>query len=330
MATQDKVMLMTQVEDTLKTRMFANLLEEAVTEIQGHLDGYDIQRTAHGDGSGSDDLLTAFISTKRVEGRSENTLMQYHRAIQKFFEHIGGINARDVTTYHVRDYLAHEQARGLSDTTVESNRQILNGFFGWLAVEKLIPRNPMTNVGAIKCKKVVKEAYTDADLERLKRACKGLRDTALLNVLRSTGCRVSEVSGLNIDDVNFDRRECLVTGKGNKQRIVYLDAVAVLTLREYIASRSDDLPYLFVGQRRERLTPFGIRTALKKIAERAGVDTNVHPHKFRRTLITNLLNWGMPLQEVAILAGHGKVETTMKYFAASNNRIRASYERYSR
>lgn len=326
MATQDKVMLLHQVEGTLKPRMFANLLEEAVAEITDHLNGYDIQRITAGDAA-TDDTLTTYINAKRVEGRSETTLIRYQYIIERFLNH-AKCAARDVTTNHVRAYLSDEQKRGISEGTLDGVRQVLSAYFGWLDHERMIPSNPMTNIAAIKSTKKVREAFSAYEIQQLKQSCTSKRNMALLCFLLCSGCRVSEVCGLNRDDINFADLECVVLGKGNKQRTIFMDSVGIMTMKEYLASRSDNEPALFIGKRGERLQPGGVRDMLKKLARKAGVE-NVHPHRFRRTLITLLLNRGMPLQEVAIIAGHEKVDTTMKYYAIDKTRIKSSYQRYS-
>lgn len=325
MATQDKVLLMHKVEDTLRTRMFANLLDEATTEIQGHLDEFDVVHIA-GNEERQSDLLESYIEAKRTEGRSEKTLVRYQYVIERFMKAVG-LSERNVTTFHVRDYIAKEQERGISDSTLEGIRECLNAYFSWLEHEKLIVTNPVFNVSPIKCQKKVREALSQTDIEKLKRVCTGKRDAALINFLLSTGCRVSEVVALNRNDVDFDTGECVVLGKGNKERTVYLNEVAIMTLREYLASRSDNCEALFVGKDHVRFHQGGIRVMLNHLAEKAGVE-HVHPHRFRRTLITRLLNNGMQIHEVAIVAGHDKLDTTMEYFHMDKNRIKSSYNRF--
>lgn len=330
MATQDKALLMHKVEDTLRPRMFANLLDEAIEEINGHLDEFDVRHVAASeDVVGSEDMLTAYIIAKRVEGRTEKTLVRYQYIIERFMKAVG-VKTRDVTAYHIRNYITQEQERGISDRTLNGIRQVLSSYFEWLTHERMVPVNPVFNVGNIKYEKKVREAIPDADIEKLKRACTNMRDYAIINFLNSTGCRVSEVTGLNRNDIKFDDKgctECIVFGKGRKERTVYLDEVATMTLREYLLSRCDDNEALFVNRLGERLTNNGVRAMLNNVADRAGVE-HIHPHRFRRTLITKLLNRGMAIQEVAILAGHDKVDTTMNYYNSNNSRIKSSYQRY--
>lgn len=326
MATLDKVILMNKVEDTLKPRMFANLLEEAVTEIQTHLDDFDVQYVANSDGK-SDDMLQAFINAKQAEGRTSKTLTRYAYIIGRFM-HYAGVKTREITTEHIRDYFASESKRGIADSTIEGYRQILNTYFGWLEHEKMIPINPAFNISAVKYEKKVREAFEDTDIERLKRSCRNKRDPAILCFLLSTGCRIGEATALNIKDVDLDNGECIVYGKGKKFRIVYLDDVTTMLMREYLATRNDTNEALFIGRGGKRFHDDGVRCMLKRLAKASGVG-NVHPHRCRRTLITKLLNHGMPIQEVAIVAGHDKIETTMKYFSSSKERIKNSYKRYS-
>lgn len=327
MAMQDKVNLLQDVEGTLKSRMFANLLEEAITEINGHLDNYDIQRVVMED-SGSDDLLDTFINAKKVEERSEKTLTRYKYIIVRFLM-FAGVSTRNVTTYHIRNYFASEQDRGISESTISGIKQVLSSYFGWLTDERLIRTDPTHNVGVIKVPKRVKEAITDSDMERLKRSCTCCRDSAIINFFRSTACRVSEVCSLNRDNLDFSNNSCTVIGKGDKQRIVYYDEITEMVLKEYLLSRTDNNKALFLNKKGTRLQPGGVRNILNRIANAAGV-AKVHPHKFRRTQLTTLLNRGMALQEVAVFAGHDRVDTTMKYFSVKQSQIKNSYERFSR
>lgn len=326
MSIQDKSLLMQKVEDTLKTRMFANLLEEAVEEINEHLDEFDVTHISQ-DGLETEDLLATYINAKRVAGRSEKTLVRYQYVIERFLRSTQ-VRTRDITKDHVRKYFSDELSRGMAESSMDGIRQILSGYFGWLEHEKLIPRNPLANIESIKYQKKERLSLTGADIEILKRTCTSIRDNAIISFLLATGCRVSEVTSLNRTDVDLDKGECIVLGKGNKERIVFLDDIAILTLREYLSSRNDNCEALFVGKGNKRLLPGGIRYMLKHLSETAGV-SNVHPHRFRRTLVTKLLNRGMPIQDVAIVVGHDSVDTTMQYYSSNKDRIKNSYRMYS-
>ena len=326
MATQDKVLLMHKVEQTLKPRMFANLLEEAVDEIQGHLDEFDVTHVGDNEPE-TDDLLDSYINAKKVGGRSEGTQTRYRYIIERFLKAVN-VRTKDVTTEHIRQYFAKELARGISESTIDGVRQILSAYFSWLEHEKLICRNPVFNIESIKYQKKERLSLSYADTEVLKRHCQNVRDHAIVCFLLATGCRINEVTKLNKDDVDLNNGECIVLGKGNKERTVFLDDVAIMALREYLSQRKDDCEALFIGIRKKRLQPGGVRAMLKNLAGKAGVE-NVHPHRFRRTLVTRLLNRGMPIQEVAIIVGHEKVDTTMKYYAANKSRIKNSYRMYT-
>lgn len=330
MAEKDKALLMKKVEGTLKPRMFANLLEEAVDEIQDHLDEFDINHVVSDDGSvlESNDCLETFINAKRVGGRSEKTLVRYRYIIERFMDYVK-VKTNDVTTYHVRDYFSAEQQRGVSESTIEGLREVLNGYFGWLEHEKLIRKNPVFNIERIKYQKKERLAFSYTDIDLLqKNSYDNIRDNAIISVLLASGCRISEIVNLNRDDVDLANGEFIVLGKGNKERTVFLDDVAIMTLKEYLLSRSDNCNALFVNRYCKRLQPGGVRAMLKKVSEKANIE-NVHPHRFRRTMITRLLNRGMPIQEVAILVGHDKIDTTMKYFSSNKGRIKNSYKLYT-
>lgn len=326
MPSQDKALLMTKVEETLKPRMFANLLEEAVDEIQEHLDEFDVTHTGT-ETIETEDLLKTYIDAKRVAGRSERTLVHYQYVISRFMRLVG-VRTRDVTPQHIRDYFARLFDRGVSDCTVNGIRETINAYFGWLKEEGLIKRNPCAHIEPIKVQQKERPAFSDSDIELLKMHCTTIRDRAILCFLLSTGCRISEMTGLNREDVDLDAGECIVLGKGNKERTVFLDDVAVMTLREYLASRIDRQPALFLNHLTGRISPQLVREMLHDLGDSANVD-NVHPHRFRRTIITRLLNRGMPIQDVALIAGHAKIDTTKEYYAASKSRIKSNYVRFS-
>jgi len=330
MAIQDKVLLLNRTEEILKTRMFANLLEEAMTAIQITLDEFDVIHVKCTSENGTemcDDCLEAYLNAKRVEGRSEKTLTLYAYTITRFMLW-ANIRTREVTTAHVRAYLESEQERGLADMTVKGNREVLHAYFGWLEHERLITVNPVFNIAPIKCEEKVQTIFSRSDIERMKRCCKNPRDVAIVSFLLSTTCRISEMCALNRDDIDWEHGEVIVDGKGSKERTVFLDEIALMTLKEYIAGRFDKLEPLFLGYRLNRLTPGGVRAVLKRIEERCGVE-DIHPHKFRHTTITNLLDRGMPIQEVALLAGHSKIDTTMKYYTSSKLKIKNSFMKYT-
>lgn len=304
----------------------ANTLPLVLNIVDRILSEYEITKIPTQD-CGHDYLLDAFLQAKESEGKSEKTIIRYKYIITRMLESLG-MTSINITAYHIRKYLTDEKARGISDSTLKGDRDIFNSYFGWLYRDSLIQRNPMANICSIKCQKKVKEVFSDVDIERLKEGCHSIRDKAILYFLKSTGCRIGEVTNLNREDVDMFRAECIVLGKGNKQRTVYLDDVAVMFIKQYLESRKDDNEALFVGRRGTRLTTNGIRRMLKKLGESTGVK-HVHPHKFRRTEITNLVKKGMPIEQVRILAGHDKIDTTIGYVVLDDRTIKNSYHKYA-
>lgn len=275
----------------------------------------------------SDDLMDAFLTAKQIQGCSKATMRLYRYRIEQLSAAVD-VPLRRITVFHLRKYLIDEKNRGVSDKTLEGLRSIYCSFFGWLHREGLLQSNPCANLTPIKVAKVVRLPYSDVDLERLREACTGSRNKAIVAFLLSTGCRVSEMCGLNRDDVDFVRGVAVVLGKGNKERPVFLVDVALMHLRRYLDERTDSSPALFAGRCSDRLKPNAIRKMLHEAADRAGVQ-DVHPHRFRRTLATNLIDHGMPVQQVASVLGHEKLDTTMEYVHQRTEDIHNNYKKYA-
>lgn len=326
MAIDAKVSFMNQMEKKLSTEIIASEMSRIMTIVADVMERFDIRETFRVD-NGNDDLLQCYIDALKVQGRSEKTIARYEYVIGRMMKDIG-IHTRMITVYHLRNYLSKQQERGIKDTTIEGIREIFSAYFNWLQRESLIDKNPVANLGAIKCAKLKKKTFTDVDIDNLKSNCKTIRDKAIICFLEATGCRISEAVGLNRDSIDFSGLQCVVHGKGNKERTVFIKPVVAAVLQKYLNSRKDDNPALFVGKRRERLTPGGIRCMMKELAERSGVD-HVHPHKFRRTLATDLARHGMPIQEVAHILGHDKIDTTMKYVIQNEDDIKHDYRKYA-
>lgn len=305
----------------------SNLLSQVLETMSDVLVDYDIQQIVRDDGE-KDILLETFIEALKVEGRSAKTLERYEYIIRRFLSNVS-VATKSVTVFHIRKYLADEKDRGISDNTINGYRMVFSSYFGWLYREGLISKNPMSNIGTIKCEKKVKEIYSEVDIEKLKTGCMTKRDKAIVNFLKATGCRISEVTQLNKTDVDLVKHECIVLGKGNKQRTVYFDAVTAMALEEYFGTRTDDSPALFAGKGSARLTPGGVRFMLKRLSGMTGVK-HVHPHKFRRTQITNLVDRGMPLELVRNLAGHSKLDTTLEYVVTTQSNVKNAYEKFMR
>jgi site-specific recombinase XerD len=326
MAIEAKVSLISLLEKRMADTLTVQQMEKLTGAAADILDGFDVQEIARED-DGPDDLLQIYVSALKVEGRSQKTIDRYIYVIGRMLA-FAKVPTRRVTVYHLRAYLAQEKERGIADQTLEGCREVFSAFFNWLQREDLIEKNPTANLGAIKCPKKEKKTYSEIDLEKLNQCCKTIRDRAILHFLGATGCRVSEMTGLDRENVDIVKLECVVHGKGNKERTVYLDPVSGMLLKQYLDRRKDGEKPLFLSKRGKRLKPGGVRAMLRKLADDAGVD-HVHPHKFRRTLATDLTRHGMPIQEVAAILGHEKLDTTMKYVVLNKDDIRNSYRRFT-
>ena len=273
-------------------------------------------------------LLNNFIASKRVEGCSEKTLGYYESTIAKMFsllpKHVYNIQTDDL-----RKYLAdYQQTNGCSKSNIDNIRRILSSFFSWLEDENYILKSPVRRIHKIRIDKTVKETYTDEALEEIRDHCACIRDLAIVDMLASTGMRIGELVRLNITDIDFDNRECVVLGKGRKERPVYFDARTKIHLKAYLSQRTDDNPALFVYDRKpySRFKKSGIELMVRKIMERTSdVSTHVTPHVFRHTTASVALDRGMNIVDVSKLLGHTKVETTMEYITTDSSSIKNNH-----
>ena len=327
MAIDAKMSFLRQIEKNCADKLTTKDMETLVTVISDVLEGYDMVETLRDGDIGQDDLLESYEASLTIQGRSPKTIARYKLEIRKFMEYCK-VTTRRINVYHIRNWFAREKERGLQESTLEGNREVLSAYFGWLFREGLIDKNPMVNVGTFKVPKKQKDTFTEVDMQKMYDACDCLRDKLIIRFLATTGCRVSEVVSMDRDMLNLNDQECLVHGKGNKERMVYFDSVTAMMLEEYLESRKDDGKPLFIAKGGKRLQAGGIRVMLKKIEAISGVD-HVHPHKFRRTLATELARKGMPIQQIASILGHEKIETTMKYIVQNRDDVRTSYRRYA-
>ena len=325
MAIDAKISFINQIETGLATEVTLDAMNRVMRIVADTLEGYEMRETFETEDR-EDDLFNSFISALRVQGRSEKTIERYKFVITRLLDAVK-LPIRRITVYHIRAYITAEKERGIADSTLEGLRQVFSSFFGWLHREGLIERNPVSNIGTIKCPKKQKGVFTDDEIHRLMMNCTTGRNRAIIAFLRSTGCRISELTELNRNAIDLNAGECIVRGKGDKERVVFLDDVAKMYLRQYLSTRRDFLEPLFIGYRMERLQPGGIRIMFNEVAERAGVE-HVHPQKFRRTLATNLARRGMPIQEIAAILGHDKIETTMEYIVMQKDDIKQAHRRY--
>ena len=277
----------------------------------------------------NDKLLALFIASKKIEGCSDKTLKYYKATIHSVITSLGK-NVRHILTEDLRTYLIEYQNKSQSSrVTIDNIRRILSSFFSWLEDEDYIIKSPVRRIHKVKTVSNIKETYSDEDLERMRDNCQELRDLAIIDMLASTGMRIGEMVLLNRDDINFSERECIVFGKGNKERIVYFDARAKLHLQEYLYNRHDDNPALFVSLKspHNRINIGGIEHRLREIGKRLNIP-KVHPHKFRRTLATMAIDKGMPIEQLQKLLGHQRIDTTLQYAMVKQSNVKLAHKKY--
>jgi len=275
------------------------------------------------------DLVQIFLSAKRVEGCSDKTVLYYDSTIRNVLNAVGK-DVREVTTDDLRIYLdRYQSTNGVSKVTIDNIRRILSSFFAWLEDEDYITKSPVRRIHKVKTCKTVKETYSDEALELMRDHSECVRDLAIIDMLASTGMRVGELVKLDRSDIDFANRECIVLGKGNKQRKVYFDARTKIHLQRYLNSRTDDNPALFVTLQRpyNRLQISGVEIRLRRLGEKLNLN-KVHPHKFRRTLATMAIDKGMPIEQVQQLLGHQSVDTTLQYAMVNQSNVKQSHRRY--
>lgn len=277
----------------------------------------------------NESLLSKFMSAKRVEGCSVKTLNYYQSVLLKLFSMVS-VSVLHMKTEHIRSYLsAYADRTKCSKSNLDNIRRILSSFFTWLEEESYILKNPVRRIHKIKVDKTVKETYSDEAMERMRDECHCLRDLAIIDLLASSGMRVGELVRLNREDIDFDNRECIVFGKGSKERPVYFDARTKIHLKNYLDSRTDDNPALFVSLLKpyNRLQISGVEIRLRSLGRELGIP-KVHPHKFRRTLATRAIDKGMPIEQVQRLLGHTQIDTTMQYAMINQKNVKVSHQKY--
>ena len=275
------------------------------------------------------DIIQTFLAAKRVEGCSNKTLTYYDSTIRNVLKSTGK-SVQDITTDDLRIYLdSYQTNNGVSKVTIDNIRRILSTFFAWLEDENFIIKSPVRRIHKVKTCKTVKETYSDEFLEIMRDNAESIRDLAMIDLLASTGIRVGELVLINRVDVDFVNRECIVLGKGNKQRKVYFDARTKIHLQRYLSERTDDNPALFVTLHKpySRLQIKGVEMRLQRLGRKLGL-IRVHPHKFRRTLATMAIDKGMPIEQVQQLLGHESVDTTLQYAMVNQNNVKLSHHRY--
>lgn len=275
------------------------------------------------------ELLQAFISAKKIEGCSDKTLCYYQSSIEALLrseqKRIGELETNDIRSYLAR----YQEERDSSRVTIDNLRRIFSSFFAWLEDEDYIAKSPVRRIHKVRTESLVKEVISDEHMEVLRDTCHEIRDLAMIDLLASTGMRVGELVKMNREDIDFHERQCVVFGKGNKEREVYFNARTKIHLKRYIESRTDKNPALFVSLSlpHNRLTIGGVETRLRQLGKRAGLN-KVHPHKFRRTLATMAIDKGMPIEQVQRLLGHVKIDTTLHYAMVNQTNVKMAHRKY--
>lgn len=297
--------------------------------LQSALVNYEITADTGEPKENEQDFVELFLSAKRIEGCSEKSLKYYRSTITAMLTTLDK-SVKYIVTDDVRGYLTeYQQKSGLSKVTIDNIRRILSSFFSWLEDEDYILKNPVRRIHKVKTGTNIKETYSDEALELMRDNCTELRDLAMIDMLASTGMRVGEMVLLNRNDIDFNERECIVFGKGSKERVVYFDARTKIHLQNYLDSRSDNNEALFVSLKSpyERLQIGGIETRLREFGKQLGLH-KVHPHKFRRTLATMAIDKGMPIEQFQQLLGHRKIDTTLQYAMVKQSNVKIAHRKY--
>ena len=290
---------------------------------------YEIVENENRDTSAEKNLVELFLSAKRIEGCSEKSLRYYQATIDTMIEVVGK-EIKNITTDDILTYLTEYRTRkGYSRVTIDNIRRILSSFFSWLEDEDYILKSPVRRIHKVKTASNIKETYSDEALELMRDNCTEIRDLAIIDMLASTGMRIGEMVLLNREDIDFNERECIVFGKGDKERVVYFDGRTKIHLQEYLNSRIDDNIALFVSLKEpyNRITIGGIESRLRVFGKQLGLQ-KVHPHKFRRTLATMAIDKGMPIEQLQQLLGHKRIDTTLQYAMVKQSNVKIAHRKY--
>jgi site-specific recombinase XerD len=330
MSILDKKLLLSDIEKRLNAYIPYDTVRKIIADAGEAMTNYEVTSSGPDGGGGKDEskqLVRLYLDAKEIEGKSQKTLDRYEYILGRLIEAVD-VPLNRITVYHLRQYMMHEKNRGISMTTIKNNNYVFTGFYGWLRKEGLIDTDPTANIGVIKAPFEKEIPFTAEELQLIKESCADDQQLAIVHFLLSTGCRISEACSVNRQDIDFRNMRLSVTGKGDKTRTVYIDDVTAMMLKRYLATREDIDPALFYSRNNQRYTPGGIRAMLKQVEKRSHVP-NVHPHRFRHTLATNLVDRGMSIQEVAAILGHAKLDTTMTYISVNQRNTENSYRRYA-
>ena len=322
--------LITEVTQKMLSHLDNAQLKQLTAVLEQVLARYSVSELSEdSEEDNTQELITMFLAAKRIEGCSEKTLKYYQMTIISMVTSLQK-GVRHIVTEDLRSYLTEYQSKNHSSkVTIDNIRRILSSFFSWLEDEDYIVKSPVRRIHKVKTASSIKETYSDEELEKMRDNCTEIRDLAMIDMLASTGMRVGEMVLLNRDDINFSERECVVFGKGDKERIVYFDARAKLHLQQYLDSRSDQNPALFVSLHApfERLKIGGIESRLREMGKQLSI-SRVHPHKFRRTLATMAIDKGMPIEQLQRLLGHQRIDTTLQYAMVKQSNVKLAHRKY--
>lgn len=323
-----KLKLISDIESQMQKVLDNSQLEELHRVLTYCMHGCEIT-TSETSEEVEMNYIEMFLAAKKIEGRSEKSLKYYQSTIEKMMQNVGK-TVKHITTDDLRCYLSgYQEENNSSKVTIDNIRRILSSFFGWLEDEDYILKSPVRRIHKVKTSKTIKETYTDEQLELMRDNCVEVRDLAMIDMLASTGIRVGEMVLLNREDINFEERECVVFGKGDKERMVYFDARTKMHLQRYLDSRTDDSNALFVSLTapHNRLNIGGVEMRLRKIGNALGIE-KVHPHKFRRTLATMAIDKGMPIEQLQHLLGHQRIDTTLQYAMVKQSNVKIAHRKY--
>lgn len=329
MAIADNKALLAEIMNLVEDHVTAKASRQLEKQIMDILDGYQVAtmiRDDSGDADNSRQLIDAFINAKTAEGLAKSSICLYRNRLTRLYEDIG-VPIKKMNADHLKDYIASEIDRGLAKTTVNGFERTVWQFFRWLHEEGLIPQNPTRNIKVVKALYEQREAFSQTEIQLIKEACTSDKQLAMIHFLLTTGCRKAELISVDIADLDFMNLQLQVTGKGNKTRTVYFDDVTAMMLQRYLKKRKDDNPALFVDRFKNRYESNAITQMFKRMSKKTGI--HIFAHRFRHTLAQTLLDRGMRIEEVQVILGHEKIETTRRYCHASQRNTENSYRKYA-
>ena len=327
MSYMDKRVCMASARERIGEIVPEAMADRIITILDDVLIDFDVTAVqTEAEDLNSAQLLEFYLTAAELQGYAPGTLYGYKRILLKLQEYTK-TPFRKMRYENIMSFMKSEKDRGISPVTMENYRHAFNAFFGWLKREEIIAKNPAERVQRFKAPDVMRLPFSDVELRLLDEAALTARDRAIIAFLGATGCRVAEAVSVNREDIEWEHKRLKVMGKGSKERLVYIDDVPKMLVQRYLEERKDEFSALFIGRGSERLTPSGMRKILREIGQRAGVE-GVHPHRFRRTLATNLLKSGMPLERVQKILGHTKITTTQRYIYVDDTDVANDYSKY--